>query len=170
MRNIKQRLVGLITALTIVTTSGLAADIFFEGRYVNQRYGYVLELPGGFALTGLDEARGEGAQFAYPDVNAELQVWGGKVDRNPRDDLEDIRTTEMEAGWALDRTVYGPDGVTIEGRRGNRHVDLRYINMCDGNTYALYRLEYDADDYPNFAFVRNKLETSFGAAPDQRCR
>jgi len=91
---------GLVAALTLVTTSGLAADIFFEGRYVNQRYGYALELPGGFALTGLDEARGEGAQFAYPEVNAELQVWGGKVDRNPRADLEVIR--RIRTGWRDD--------------------------------------------------------------------
>lgn len=161
---------GLFAALALASTGSLAADIFFEGRYVNQRYGYALELPGGFALTGLDEARGEGAQFAYPEVNAELQVWGGRVDRTPRDDLEALRTTETEAGWALNRTEYGPQGVSIEGQRGSRHVDLRYINMCNGKTFALYRLEYDADDYPNFAFVRNKLEQSFAAAPDQRCR
>jgi hypothetical protein len=157
-------------ALAGIAMAAGAADIFFKGRYVNQSYGFALELPPGFELAGMAQGRGEGAEFTYPQVKATLSVRGGEGEVNPRADLDALRAVELEAGWLLGRSESGPTGVTIEGRRDDRHVDLRYASMCEGTTFALYRLEYDVADYPIFEFVRAKLETSFGPVPEQDCR
>lgn len=124
------------------------------GRYENARFGYVIDVPPGFAQ-GTESENGDGRNFR--NGASKLAVWGGNL-------IEEEFEAEVAAamrfaqtdGWALTYQSVTPSWASFSGTQGKRVLYQRMVAGCTGQ-YAAFRLEYSAVDIGELDPVVNRL-------------
>lgn len=147
-------IVAILLALFLSLGPALADD---WGRYENARFGYVIDVPPGFAQ-GAESANGDGRSFR--DGASKLAVWGGNVIES---DFEAevaaaVRFAEAD-GWALTYQSVTPSWASFSGTQGKRVLYQRMVTGCSWQ-YAAFRLEYSAVDMGKLDPVVSRLARS----------
>ena len=147
-------IVAILLALALSVGPALADD---WGRYENVRFGYVIDVPPGFAQ-GPESNNGDGRSFR--DGASKLAVWGGNIVES---DFEvevaaAMRFAEAD-GWALTYQSVTPSWASFSGTQGQRVLYQRMVAGCAGQ-YAAFRLEYSAVDIGKLDPVVNRLVRS----------
>ena len=149
------RLILLI--LVLLTTPAFAQD---WGHYENGRFGYGIDIPSGFAGDG-ESDNGDGQSFYNAKGAQGLLVWGGHL----LSDFEAEVTSAMdyaqaENGWNIAYQATTPRWASFSGIKGFRTLYQRMVLLCDGTSYAAFRLEYSAADTAEMDQVIDKLVQS----------
>ncbi|MBU1303935.1 MAG: hypothetical protein KKF33_00235 [Alphaproteobacteria bacterium] len=135
------RLMMLLFAGLFVSTAAAGSE-----PYANERFGYSISIPDGFAGQGESE-NGDGQTFVIEGKPIDLLVWGGNL---MEPDFESEVAAAMgyteEAGWNLTYQASTPRWASFSGTQGGRILYQRLILLCDGTSYASFRLEYSVRD------------------------
>lgn len=146
----------LLAAFLAVPAPAHAAPAW--SSYFNDRYGYEIAVPPGFAGQGEPDAH-DGQVFRSGD-GAMLTVWGGYLDGGFKDDVEmrlgDLRT----AGWTITYQAETPGWASSSGTKGQRVFYSREIAGCKGTQLAAFELEYPATQIKAMNAVVGRLVAS----------
>lgn len=130
-----QRLIFSVFLLLLPT---LAAAAGWE-PYVNDRFGYAVDIPPGFALSS-EADNGDGR--TYSKGGAALAVWGHYLAAGPFElYVADRRATYKQEGWDLSYDRQKAGWASLSGTRGDRILYHRTIRLCD-DAVASFVLEY----------------------------
>jgi len=130
-----------LTALFFVVfaTSALAAE---WTRYENSRFGYVVDVPPGFAGEG-EAQNGDGQIFRSAEGTQLLRVYGGHImEENFEASVQTAMGYAAEAGWSLSYERVTPSWASYSGTRNGQILYARAIPLCDGTQYATFEYEY----------------------------
>ena len=139
----------------------LAAPALAQGweRYDNTRFGYSIAVPENF-VGGGESANGDGQRFELPGRVTSLLVWGGYLE-----DFEGEVAARMEGdgaeGWSITYQATSPKWASWSGAKGGKVLYQRMILLCDGASYAAFRMEYGQVDRPSMDRVVERLVASF---------
>lgn len=125
-------------------TVGLACGLAGGGAaaaepYANARFGYVIDLPAGFAPVVEAENSDGGTSRAG---EAKLAVWGAYVlDGEFSDEVAGRIAGDERDGWTVTYRSVRSDGASWSGTRGRDILYSRAIPLC-GNAVGFFRLDY----------------------------
>lgn len=143
MRSCTALVATAFLALALPAIPAIAAD--WE-RYVNDRFGYTIDIPPGFAGMGESDS-GDGQVFRGGLGTQVLTVFGGTVTEGTfEDEVAWRKSRAADDGLTTTYEASTPSWASWSGKRGDRIVYDRMIALCDGNGYALFDLEYFAVD------------------------
>lgn len=126
----------------------LASPALAQGwdSYENARFGYVLDIPPGYAGEG-ESDNGDGQMFTSEDGTQTLLAFGGDSIGNG---FEDTIATAMQSardeGWSLSYERVTPSWASFSGTRNGIIVYARAIALCGGEQFASFQLEYPERD------------------------
>ncbi|HHY50663.1 MAG TPA: hypothetical protein GYA10_13040 [Alphaproteobacteria bacterium] len=157
-------MVRILSVLLLVAWSApaLAADGF---RYENARYGFVIDIPPGFADTG-DVGDGDGDVFTSDDGTARLTVAGGSVLAGSFNaEWERRQAAYRDDGWTIRYEPVAPDWTTFTGLRADRRLVVKLLPLCGGTRqFAMFALEYPAAAAAALTPVVERLSASLTRA------
>jgi hypothetical protein len=114
--------------------------------YSNSRFGYVVDVPPGFAGDG-ESDNGDGQFFESADGTQTLRVYGGNnVDGGFEASITAAMRYAREDGWALSYERVTPSWASFSGTRNGIIVYARAIALCGGAQFASFQLEYPERD------------------------
>lgn len=150
-------------ALFLFVTPALAQ---YWTHYANARFGYELDIPPGFEGQGESDS-GDGQIFYLPQSLQELTVWGGLLGVTAETfegEAESRADAIMAAGWVISSASATPSWATLSGTRTNQALYQRMILLCDGESYAAFRITHPAKDLAAMSSVLEGLARSFAPA------
>ncbi|MHA6691755.1 hypothetical protein [Devosia sp. A449] len=146
----------LTLLLALFTTPAFAQG---WNHYDNPRFGYGVDIPPGFTGSDLSD-NGDGQGFQKLDAAAGLVVWGGYF----LDDFEtevSAATAEAEAdAWNITGQTTTPRWAEFSALKGIRILHQRMVMLCDGSSYAAFRVEYSVRDSAEMETDINRLTRS----------
>jgi hypothetical protein len=130
----------LVAALLLASTV-VGASAFEWSHYVNQRFGYSIDIPPEFsAITEADN--GDGGMSHSNDKLSELAVWGSNLVENGLSDDFASRLAAAEAdGWTVSYRRETPGWASWSGSQQGRVFYARAIALCNGQA-AYFLIEY----------------------------
>ncbi|KRA56037.1 hypothetical protein [Devosia sp. Root635] len=138
-----------------------AVPAFAQGweHYDNGRFGYGVDIPPGFAGQG-ESDNGDGATFAAGGNPTYLTVWGGGLMGSFEDEVaQRMRWSEAEA-WNTTYQATTPRWASWSAIKGFRILYQRMVLLCDGTSYAAFRMDYSVTDASDMAPVVERLVRS----------
>ncbi|ODT69118.1 MAG: hypothetical protein ABS75_18295 [Pelagibacterium sp. SCN 63-23] len=129
-------------------------------HYGNARFGYELDIPPGFEGHG-ESGNGDGQGFYRIEAEQGLVVWGGNLLASFSAEAEDALARASAENWAVTEQAVTPQWAGFSGQRDHRVFHQRMILLCDGNSYAAFRAEYNLRDLPAMTNVIAGLVRSF---------
>ncbi|WP_052726372.1 hypothetical protein [Devosia epidermidihirudinis] len=147
----------LALVLALFATPGFAQG--WE-PYGNARFGYIIDVPPGFVGSG-ESDNGDGQSFYNAKGAQGLLVWGG----NLLEDFDTAVTSAMdyavaENGYNVTYQATTPRWASFSGLNGSRILYQRMILLCDGTSYAAFRVEYSTINAADMKPVVEQLVTS----------
>lgn len=142
------RLLALIAAACLLVLAAMPVQAQFWTSYTNARFGYGLDIPPGYEGQG-ESDNGDGQLFYLPDRQHELRVWGGWSTAgagNFEGESANRLSEDAGDGWQMSYQASTPQWATWSATRGEFILYQRMITLCDGNSYAAFRLVYPARD------------------------
>jgi len=113
--------------------------------YENTRFGYLLDIPPGYAGDG-ESANGDGQVFYAPGAGQGVTVWGGHLLEDFAAEVRGAQARAEADQWALSDQTITPQWAYFVGRRDARQFYQRHILLCDGTSFAAFRAEYAISD------------------------
>jgi len=144
-------------ALLLVTTPVMAQ---FWTHYVNERFGYELDVPPGYEGQGESE-NGDGQTFYLLKSEQVLAAWGGYFFENFEAEVAQRQRFASDENWAITYQASTPQWAVFSGQRDHRVFYQRMMPLCDGASYAAYRIEYNIRDLADMNAVIDGLTRSF---------
>ncbi|MVT00467.1 hypothetical protein [Devosia marina] len=144
-------------ALLLVAAPAMAQ---FWTHYTNERYGYELDIPPSFEGGG-ESDNGDGQAFYRPKSEQVLTVWGGHLLENFEAEVAQRQRFANEQNWAITYQASTPQWAVFSGQRDHRIFYQRMIPLCDGASYAAYRIEYNVRDLAAMEGIIDGLTRSF---------
>lgn len=132
----------------------------YWGHYANTRFGYAIDVPPDFAGQG-ESDNGDGEQFYRLMAEQSLTVWGGRLLDTFEAEVADRLTNASAENWGITDHTSTPAWASFSGQRDHRIFHTRLIALCDGASYAAFRLEYNIRDLPTMEPVIGGLVRSF---------
>ncbi len=136
---------ALVLILSLCTLPALAQ---VWSHYPNARFGYSVDIPPGFVGEG-ESGNGDGQIFYLPNGLQDLRVWGGLLgvtaETFPAEAAARM-TRDINEGWAITYQAGTPQWAVWSGARGGYALYQRMILLCDGQSYAAFRLTHPAAD------------------------
>jgi hypothetical protein len=129
-------------------------------QYTNARFGFVVDVPPGFADRGTSD-NGDGAVFSTP--NATLTVFGQNLVRDFEDEVRGRRGVAGAEGWSVSYQVSTPQRASYSGKRGARILYVRMIALCGGAAFGAFEIEYSVADMVEFDPVVTRMVRSMRA-------
>ncbi len=117
-------------------------------HYANARFAYSLDIPPLYEGQG-ESANGDGQIFYLPNGRHELLAWGGLLGVTASDlagEATQRLSQDMAAGWAITYQAGTPQWAVWSGTRGDLILYQRMIMLCDGTSYAAFRLTHPTRD------------------------
>lgn len=150
-----------MTFRAFVIALGLSGAALAAGwsSYGNARFGYVVEIPPGFAA--IHEAdNGDGGTSKSAMGYATLAVWGANlVDQTFAADVASRMSSAASEGWALGYKVVTGRGASWSGLRGDRILYAHAIPRCRDQA-AFVQIEYDASTRVAFDPIVSRVARS----------
>lgn len=147
-------------AFALLITPVLGED---WSRYGNERFGFSIAVPPGFEAQG-EAGNGDGQSFALANRPARLSAWGGYLMDNFGAEVADAKSYDAAAGWSVTYEAEAPGWATWSASNGGRILYQRVILLCDGASYAAFRLEYSQADRPDMDPLVDRLAASLQGA------
>jgi hypothetical protein len=153
------RFVLALTAIVALSAPAFAAE---WGYYANERFGYEIDIPPGFEGQGQSQ-NGDGQEFLLDGRGGELTVWGANFVIEPdfESEANGQFAADAEKGWGLLAQAATPTWATWSVEKSGRVAQQHMIQLCDGSSYAAFRLEYAQVDRPKIDGFVQDLITSF---------
>ncbi len=153
----RRMLAMLLLALGLMPA--IAAD---RAAYVNDRYGYLIDLPQGFSPIR-EASNGDGGRSFSADRRAELLVWGSTLlAQSFRTDVSARVDADTFEGWNVSYRRDTPRWASWSGTKGDRLFYSRAIPLCR-DAAAYFRLEYDVSAKKDYDAVVEQLVKQFKA-------
>jgi hypothetical protein len=147
LRQWQNRMMRFVLAL-ILGLAALPALAQVWTHYPNTRFAYSLDIPPGFVGEG-ESANGDGQVFYVPNGLQELRAWGGLLgvatETFPEEATARLQS-DMGEGWAITYQAGTPQWAVWSGMRNGYVLYQRMILLCDGQSYAAFRLTHPAAD------------------------
>jgi hypothetical protein len=150
-----------VILLCLAATPALADD---WRPYANARFGYAIDLPADFTVTG-EADNGDGMTLTSKDGKAELRVFGAS--RLQKDFAAEIRSrTEMDEkeGWTISYSKPSKTWASYSGTRKDRILYVRAISLCH-NAVGFVTLEYPKAALKQYDPVVGHLVKTLAAPP-----
>lgn len=145
----------LALVIALLATPVFAAD---WGHYVNERFGVEADVPPGFE-PGSPPENGDGLGFSTP--TAKLSIHGSLIiEGDFESQVAQLIQWDKDDGWAITYEASTPSWASWSGRRGSRILYVRAIQICDGDAYGAFELEYSEADLQAFDPIVNRLVRS----------
>lgn len=155
---------GLTLALLVFAVSATVARADDWLRYVNEKYGYAIDLPPAFGPLSLPYI-GDGGVARAEAGNAELSVWGASLgDDSFAADVSSRIDAVVAEGWNISYRKATKAGASWSGARGERILYARAIPACPGEA-AYFQIEYDRAALAAYDAIVARLVKSL-TAPD----
>lgn len=136
-------LAPLLLLACLVANASAAAEEW--SRYDNSRFGFSLAIPSAFAPQG-ESANSDGQSFALANRPARLSTWGGHLMSDFEGEIARAMEFDASGGWLVTDRNTGPNWATWSARQGGRILLQRVILLCNGDSFAAFRLEYSQAD------------------------
>lgn len=140
----------------------ISSPAFAQGwdSYGNARFGYFIDVPPGFVGSG-ESDNGDGQSFYNARGAQGLLVWGG----NLMEEFDTAVTSAMdyatsENGYNISYQASTPRWASFSGLNGSRILYQRMILLCDGTSYAAFRVEYSTINAADMKPVVDQLVMS----------
>lgn len=157
-----RRSVALAFAISVAAVIPARADDW--SRYVNEKYGYAIDLPPAFGPLSLPYI-GDGGVATAEAGNAELSVWGASLgDDSFAADVSSRIDSAVTEGWDISYRKATKAGTSWSGARGERILYARAIPACPGEA-AYFQIEYDRAALAEYDAIVARLVKSL-TAPD----
>ena len=127
-------------------------------RYGNDQFGYSITIPDGFVGSG-ESDNGDGQQFAVPGRAIVLSVWGGQASDFAAEVSARMAQNSAD-GWNQTYQAVTPRWASWSASDGGQILYQRMIALCDGQSYAAFRLEYGQRDRVDLDPVVEQLVAS----------
>ena len=137
---------SLLALIALIT---LALPVLAEEgqRYDNERFGFTLTVPSGFALAALPPANADGVTLANRQGTQRLLAWGGHVTEvDFSAEVEARMASDAAEGWAITDRAATPGWANWSGTRNGIVLHTRMIALCSGTQFAAFRLTYPQRD------------------------
>ena len=149
-----------LLALMLIASPALAQ---FWGHYENARFGYAIDVPPDFVGQG-ESDNGDGQVFLLLGAEQALTVWGGHLLDTFEQEVADRVASASGENWGVSYQASTPQWAVFSGQRDHRIVSQRMIGLCDGASYAAYRMEYNIRDLAAMDAVIEGLNRSLVAS------
>lgn len=149
----------LALALMVMATPALAQ---VWGHYSNDRFGYSIEVPPGFTSKG-DGQTEDGQVFHRPESEQELTIWGGELPDGFEANFFASMDKAVANYWRLGDEEVSAEWTQFQAFRVYSGMTERHIVLCDGTSFAAFRLEYPVRDLAAMEMVTKELVRSFVA-------
>jgi hypothetical protein len=152
----------LATLLCFVALPALAAD---WRPYANARFGYVIDLPADFSVTGQAD-NGDGMTLQSKDKAAELRVFGAAITED--DFAAEIKSRigmDTGDGWAISYNKSSKKWASYSGARKDRILYVRAIALCN-QAAGYFTLEYPKAGVKDYDPVVSRLVKTLMAPPN----
>lgn len=131
--------------------------------YENARFGYEIDAPPGFEGNG-ESANGDG-QIFYNYIAAQgLSVWGGHFSEEFETEAAAALDVVRADNWTIQSQSSTPHWAEFVAQRDERMLRQRMIMLCDGDSYAALRLEFNRGDLAGLEPIIAGLQRSFKAS------
>lgn len=143
--------------LALFTTALFLAPALAQGggRYDNGRFGFSIPVPEGFVAQG-ESANGDGQRFELPGRVTTLVVWGGHL-ADFDSEVAERMSSDAAENWSITYQATSPKWASWSGTKGGKIAYQRMILLCDGASYAAFRMEYGQVDRPKMDPVVERL-------------
>lgn len=131
-------------------------------HYDNGRFGYGIDIPPGFNGSGKSD-NGDGQEFQDADNSQGLKVWGSTVLMGLEVEIATAIGSAQNDAWTITMRETLPESASFSATKGERILQHRMILLCDGQSYAAFRMEYPAADSAEMEPVVKTLAQSFEA-------
>ena len=147
--------------LLIALFTLLAAPAFAQGwdHYDNDRFGYGVDIPPGFS-SQRESDNGDGATFAGGRNPSYLTVWGGNLTGSFEDEVSQRMAWSEAEAWNTTYQAVTPRWASWSAIKGFRILYQRMVLLCDGTSYAAFRMEYSVTDVSEMDPVVERLVRS----------
>jgi hypothetical protein len=146
----------LLILFALVTTPALAQG---WQTYDNARFGYTIDIPPGFEVAS-EASNGDGATF-YREAGAmDLFVWGANLLEDFADEAEQAQAFATEQGYNLTYQATTPQWTSFSGIAAGKVMYQRMQLLCDGQSWAAFRVEYGQRDIAAMDKVIERLVQS----------
>jgi hypothetical protein len=145
----------------IILFALLATPALAQGwdHYDNDRFGYSIDIPPGFAGQG-ESDNGDGQAFAVDDKPIDLLVWGGHALEGFEAEIAQRMAWDAEEAWNVTYQATTPRWASWSAIKGFRILYQRMVLLCDGSSYAAFRAEYSVTDSAEMDPVIERLVRS----------
>jgi hypothetical protein len=147
--------------LLIALFALLASPALAQGwqSYDNARFGYSIDIPPGFS--GLGESdNGDGQAFAFDSKPIDLLVWGGQALEGFEAEIAQRMAWDTDEAWNITYQATTPRWASWSAIKGFRILYQRVVLLCDGSSYAAFRMEYSVTDAAEMDTVVERLVQS----------
>ena len=148
------RLIFILIAL--FATPAFAQD---WQQYDNARFGYSIDVPPGFSGQGESE-NGDGQAFAADGKPIDLLVWGGQALEGFEAEVAQRMAWDEDEAWNITYQATTPRWASWSAIKGFRILYQRMVLLCDGTSYAAFRVEYSVTDSAEMDPVVERLVQS----------
>jgi hypothetical protein len=132
----------LLTLFALFTTPAFAQE---WGSYANPRFGFSLDIPPGFDIAS-EADNGDGATF-YREAGAmDLLVWGANLLEDFESEAQQAQDFATEQGYNLTYQATTPQWTSFSGVAAGKVMYQRMELLCDGQSWAAFRVEYGTRD------------------------
>lgn len=149
----------LLVALVLCLAASPALGQFW-GHYANARFGYEIDVPPGF-VGQAESDNGDGQVFYDLGSEQGLTVWGGHLLDSFEQEVADRLAYASAENWGISYQASTPQWASFSGQRDHRIFYQRMIALCDGTSYAAFRLEHNIGDLAQMQAVVEGLVRSF---------
>jgi hypothetical protein len=157
-----RRASALLVATLALAGAALAASAPIH--YVNDRYGYQLDLPDRFGPVH-EADNSDGGVSRSDDGQSELSVWGANLllDSLSGDVAQRIDAAQQEE-WEISYRKVTSRWASWSGERNGRIFYSRAILLCHDDQAGFFQIEYPAERREEFDPVVSKLVKSLSKA------
>lgn len=146
----------VLLLLTLLATPAFAQD---WGHYANPRFGFSIDIPPGFELASQAD-NGDGATFYNASGAMDLAVWGANLLEDFDAEAQQAQAFATEEGYNLTYQATTSQWTSFSGTAGGKIIYQRMELLCDGQSWAAFRLTYGKRDIEAMNSVVERLMQS----------
>ncbi len=129
--------------------------------FANARFGYVIDMPPGFAMQRAPD-NGDGGTFLAKNGDRILVFGTNVIDTTFDGEASNRIVQAMDDGWTISYSRVEPEWASYSGAKGDRILYVRGIKLCD-DAAGFMMLEYRSQDLRAYDAIVKRMVKSFKA-------